>query len=66
MCLTGSTSIFDRKTPHSRPTFLVDGQVAGTWRVERGRIELASFERPSREVRRALDEEADRLLAFHA
>ena len=58
--------IFDRKTPHSRPTFLVDGQVAGTWRVERGRIELASFERPSREVRRALDEEADRLLAFHA
>ena len=26
--------VFDTKTPHSVPTFLVDGQVAGTWRVE--------------------------------
>ena len=24
--------VFNTKTPHSRPTFLVDGQVAGAWR----------------------------------
>ncbi len=57
--------IFNTKTPHSRPTFLVDGQVAGTWRVERGRIEIEPFERLSRETKRALDDEADRLVAFH-
>ena len=27
--------IFGIKTPHSFPTFLIDGQVAGTWRYER-------------------------------
>jgi hypothetical protein len=57
--------IFNTKTPHSRPTFLVDGQVAGTWRVDRGRIEIEPFERLSRETRRAVDDEADRLVAFH-
>ena len=35
--------IFGIKTPQSFPTFLVDGQVAGTWKYERGRIELAPF-----------------------
>jgi Winged helix DNA-binding domain len=57
--------IFNTKTPHSRPTFLVDGQVAGTWRMERGRIVVEPFERLSRETKRALDDEADRLVAFH-
>ena len=27
--------VFDTKTPHSTPTFLVDGAVAGKWEVER-------------------------------
>ena len=58
--------IFNTKTPHSQPTFLVDGQVAGTWRVERGRISVRSFERLPRETERELDEEAERLVAFHA
>jgi Winged helix DNA-binding domain len=58
--------IFSTKTPHSVPTFLVDGQVAGTWRMERGAIRLAPFERLPRETRRELGEEAERLLAFHA
>ena len=29
-------AVFNTKTPHSVPTFLVDGQVAGTWRFEDG------------------------------
>jgi hypothetical protein len=58
--------IFSTKTPHSAPTFLVDGQVAGTWRAGRGAIHTTAFVRLPRETRRELDEEAERLLAFHA
>ena len=45
-------------------TFLVDGQVAGSWREEKGRIAVEPFERLSRDVRRAVDEEAEQLSAF--
>jgi hypothetical protein len=58
--------VFDTKTPHSMPTFLVDGQVAGTWRYERGRIRSEPFEVLPRAVRRHLEDEAKRLAAFHA
>jgi hypothetical protein len=57
--------VFDTKTPHSVPTFLVDGAVAGTWRYEDGRVRLEPFGRLSREVGRELDEEAERLTEFH-
>jgi hypothetical protein len=57
--------IFGIKTPHSFPTFLVDGQVAGTWRYEKGRIDLTPFGRLDAVDRRALNEEADRLAEFH-
>jgi hypothetical protein len=46
--------------------FLVDGFVAGTWRVEKGRVVLDSFATLSRPVRRELDDEAERLAAFLA
>jgi hypothetical protein len=58
--------VFPSKTPHSVATFLVDGAVAGTWRPERGRIVTKAFERLSRDTKRELDEEAERLAAFHA
>lgn len=58
--------IFGIKTPHSFPTFLVDGQVAGTWRFEHGRIELAPFGKLDAGDRRALNEEADRLVELHS
>jgi hypothetical protein len=58
--------IFNTKTPHSVNTFLVDGQVAGTWRHERGRIELDPLRRLTAAERRAVDDEAHRLEAFHA
>jgi len=58
--------VFDTKTPHSVPTFLVDGQVAGAWRHEAGRIELMPFGKLAASDRRALEEESERLAAFHA
>jgi hypothetical protein len=56
--------IFNTKNPHSFPTFLVDGAVAGTWKHERGRIALEPFGRLDAASRRALREEGDRLAAL--
>jgi hypothetical protein len=58
--------IFGIKTPHSFPTFLLDGRVAGTWKHEAGRIRLTPFGRLDAADRRALKEEADRLADFHS
>jgi hypothetical protein len=58
--------VFNTKTPHSVPTFLVDGQVAGTWRYEKGRVQLEPFHKLPRATRNELDDEAERLAAFHA
>jgi len=58
--------IFNTKTPNSANTFIVDGQVAGTWRYEKGRVRITPFGTLSRVVRKELDEEAERLAAFHA
>ena len=57
--------VFNTKTPHSVPTFLVDGAVAGSWRYERGRVRLEPFDTLPRQARRELDEETERLEAFH-
>ena len=56
--------VFNTKTPQSISTFLVDGRVAGTWKHERGRVHVDSFEPLPREVRRELTEESERLAAF--
>jgi len=45
-------------------TFLVDGFVAGMWRVEKGRVLLAPFEKMSRSARVELEQEAARLETF--
>jgi hypothetical protein len=58
--------VFSTKTPHSVGTFLVDGAVAGSWRPERGRLQLEPFSPLDRQARRDLDQEAERLAAFHA
>jgi len=57
--------IFRVSNPHSLATFLVDGAVAGTWRNDKGKIELDPFERLDRASLKALHEEAERLAAFH-
>jgi hypothetical protein len=58
--------IFNTKTPHSFPTFLVDGVVAGTWRYEDGRITTEPFDELPARALRAVDDEAERLAAWHA
>ncbi len=58
--------IFHVKAPHSFPTFLVDGQVAGTWRYDDGRVRVEPFGRLPRGARVELEDEAERLAAFHA
>jgi hypothetical protein len=57
--------VFNVRTPHSVNTFLVDGQVAGTWRYKQGRVQLTPFARLAKATRAELDEEAERLAAFH-
>jgi hypothetical protein len=58
--------IFNTKTPHSMPTFLVDGEVAGSWRYEKGVVRTEPFGRLDRSAQRAVDDEGERLAAFHA
>ena len=47
-----------------RETFLVDGFVAGQWRLEGGRVRLTPFAPLPRSARREVEEEARRLEAF--
>ena len=58
--------IFNTKMPQSIGTFLVDGQVAGTWRFDGSQVTTAPFEPLPRGVRREVDAEATALAAFHA
>ncbi len=46
------------------PTVLVDGFVAGRWRLERGKVVLEPFGKLPRGVRAALEDEARRIEAF--
>jgi hypothetical protein len=57
--------IFNVKNPQSMNTFLVDGQVAGSWRYDNGGVELEPFAPLPRAARRELEDEAARLAAFH-
>ena len=58
--------IFSTKMPQSLGTFLVDGTVAGTWRVEGARIRTEGFEPVPIEWRQEVNEEAAALARFHA
>jgi DNA glycosylase AlkZ-like len=57
--------VFATTMPRSVPTFLVDGQVAGTWRYGGGRVVTTPFHDLAATAQRALDAEAQRLAAFH-
>jgi hypothetical protein len=58
--------VFNTRTPHSFNTFLLDGQVAGTWREKGGEIVLEPFGRPAATDRRALEAEAEGLARLHS
>ena len=49
----------------SMNAFLVDGRVAGVWKLKDGRAELDPFEKVDAAAMRALREEAERLAHFH-
>jgi winged helix DNA-binding protein len=61
--------VFDTKTPHSSPTYLVNGAVAGKWKVERkgkkATLALEPFAPLPPAVNRELKAEGERLLRFH-
>jgi hypothetical protein len=57
--------IFATKMPHSFPTFLVDGAVAGTWKFEEDRVQLTPFDQLPVSTLRRVEDEAERLAAFH-
>ncbi|MEV6927730.1 winged helix DNA-binding domain-containing protein [Dactylosporangium sp. NPDC051485] len=59
------SKVFHVRMPQSIGTFLVDGQVAGTWSLKANRVEWAEFAPLSPRVRREVAAEADRLTAFH-
>jgi hypothetical protein len=58
--------IFHMRNPQSTATFLVDGEVAGTWRHEGGRIKVEPFGRLDAAARRELKREAEELAELHA
>lgn len=58
--------IFNTKMPPSYPTFLVDGQVAGTWKYADGEVAVTPFAPLSSAVEAEVGAEAERLAAFHA
>jgi hypothetical protein len=58
--------VFNTRTPHSVNTFLIDGQVAGTWRFEEGGVSLSPFRPLKAADRDELEREAEQLAAFHA
>jgi hypothetical protein len=53
-----------RRNGDVQPTFLVDGFVAGLWRLTDGKVEVEPFEPLKRSVERELRREADRLAKF--
>ncbi len=58
--------IFHTKNPQSVGTFLVDGSVAGTWRLVNRDIRVTPFEPLPAAIRQEVDAEAERLAQFHA
>ena len=58
--------VFNVRTPQSVNTFLVDGEVAGTWRYEKGRLQAEPFGTLSRSARAELRREGERLATLVA
>jgi Winged helix DNA-binding domain len=57
--------VFATSMPQSVPTFLIDGQVAGSWRYVDGAVRCEPFHELDAAARQELDAEAERLAGFH-
>ena len=57
-------AVYNRKNTTCKSTFIVDGFVAGTWRVERRRLVVEPFAPLPPRWRREVDAEGERLLAW--
>jgi Winged helix DNA-binding domain len=57
--------VFNTKMPQSIGTFLVDGAVSGTWKLDDGRIKTEPLAKLDAATRRELEDEATRLAEFH-
>jgi hypothetical protein len=57
--------VFNTRTPQSVPTFMVDGRVVGSWKLEKGKVKLAPFEKLDARAKRELREESERLADLH-
>jgi DNA glycosylase AlkZ-like len=63
-CLTEGRATVIKLNGDVAQTFLVDGFVAGIWRVDDGRVVLEPFEPLSAAARREIEDEAGRLEEF--
>jgi hypothetical protein len=57
-------AVFNKRNATTRNTFTVDGFVAGAWRIEKRRLALEPFAPLPLRVRREVDAEGERLLAW--
>ena len=57
--------VFNKRNATTKNTFTVDGFVAGAWRIERGRLTIEPFAPLPARVRREVDAEGERLLAWY-
>jgi hypothetical protein len=58
-------TVFNQKNATTKNTFTVDGFVAGAWRIEKKRLVLDPFAPLPLRVRREVEDEGARLLAFY-
>ncbi len=59
-------AVFNKKNATTKNTFTVDGFVGGAWRIEKGKLVLEPFAPLPMRVRREVEAEGRRLVAFYA
>ena len=58
-------TVFNKKNATTKNTFTVDGFVAGAWRIEKQKLRVEPFAPLPARVRREVDAEGERLLAWY-
>jgi hypothetical protein len=58
-------TVFNRKNATTKNTFTVDGFVAGAWRIDNGKLSVEPYAPLPAKVRREVDAEGARLLAWY-